>query len=132
MIIDFNLAIFTLETSMTFPDQAQNALFAVMQDWELRPISLSIIDDSIDSIICKIDNLGLDINKCQVKDQRLNTRISRMSVSANGRISKIQEEMREHLQRLERHDQMLNEIHKKLMQRDEVSAAPKPKPSSST
>lgn len=117
---------------MTFPDLPRNAIFAALQDLNSRPPTLPVTEDNLDRIRRDIKSIGLDIEKCQTKDHRLNTRISRASGSINEKLRKLEEGMNEHLRRLDSQDEILRGIQQKLMQRDEVSAASKAKSSSSS
>jgi peptidoglycan hydrolase CwlO-like protein len=63
MIIDFNLATLTLETSMFLSDQPRNAFFAQMWDRDSSPATLSAIDHSQQNLQAELSRIKSDFER---------------------------------------------------------------------
>jgi septal ring factor EnvC (AmiA/AmiB activator) len=80
MIIDFNLATFTLEISMTFPDEPQNAFHRRLTDAAFDPTPLLTIATTLSHVSQDIK----DLCKTDEEIQKLNKRIAGMSETIQG------------------------------------------------
>jgi peptidoglycan hydrolase CwlO-like protein len=70
MIIDFNLATLTLETSMFLSDQPRNAFFAQMWDRDSSPATLSAIDHSQQNLQAELSRIKSDFERFKQRGNR--------------------------------------------------------------
>jgi hypothetical protein len=88
MIIDFNLATLTLETSMFLSDQPRNAFFAQMWDRDSSPATLSAIDHSQQNLQAELSRIKSDFERFK---QRGNRRHLRMACKVRDMYKKVSE-----------------------------------------